>query len=129
LVIADQSGPLAMAGIMGGENSGVSTQTRDIFLECAFFSPLAVAGRARRFGLHTDASHRYERGVDHDIQALAMERATQLLLEICGGAAGPVTVAVGVLPPPVEVTLALAKVEKILGTALPLTEIKDILSH
>ncbi|MGH8463012.1 MAG: phenylalanine--tRNA ligase subunit beta, partial [Pseudomonas sp.] len=129
LVIADADRPLAMAGVMGGENSGVTSQTRDIFLECAFFSPLAVAGRARRFGLHTDASHRYERGVDHGIQALAMERATQLLLEIAGGAAGPVTEALGSLPAPVEITLSLAKVEKVLGVALPTTEVTDILAH
>lgn len=129
LVIADASRPLAMAGIMGGENSGVTAQTRDIFLECAFFSPLAIAGRARRFGLHTDASHRYERGVDHDIQALAMERATQLLLDIAGGSAGPVTEALGTLPTPVEITLSFAKVEKVLGLALPNNEIVDILTH
>ena len=129
LVIADESRPLAMAGVMGGENSGVTAQTRDIFLECAFFSPLAVAGRARRFGLHTDASHRYERGVDHDIQALAMERATRLLLDIAGGAAGPVTEALGTLPAPVEITLPFAKIERVLGVALPLSEIQDILRH
>lgn len=129
LVIADESRPLAMAGIMGGENSGVTGQTRDIFLECAFFSPLAVAGRARRFGLHTDASHRYERGVDHDIQALAMERATRLLLDIAGGSAGPVTEALGTLPTPVEITLPFAKVERVLGVALPLSEITGILGY
>ena len=79
---------MALAGIMGGERSGIhadgEARTEDIFLECAYFSPLAVAGRARRFGLFTDASQRYERGVDFALQAAATERATALLLEICG---------------------------------------------
>src|SRR5690606_23315198 len=116
-------------GVMGGENSGVTAETRDIFLECAFFSPLAVAGRARRFGLHTDASHRYERGVDHDIQALAMERATRLLLDIAGGAARPVTEALGTLPAPVEITLPLADVERVLCVTTRLDEVTGILWH
>ena len=84
LLITDAEGPVAMAGIMGGERSGIEADgeapTRNIFLECAFFSPTAIAGRARRHGLQTDASHRYERGVDFELQALAMERATRLLL-------------------------------------------------
>ena len=90
LVIADQSKALAMAGIFGGLHSGVTTNTQDIFLESAFFAPLAILGKARQYGLHTDASHRYERGVDPQLQRDAMERATQLLLEIVGGTAGPV---------------------------------------
>jgi phenylalanyl-tRNA synthetase beta chain len=94
LLICDANGPVAMAGIMGGERSGISmvgdVPTRDVFLECAFFSPLAVAGRARRHGLQTDASYRYERGVDFELQHLATERATRLLLDIVGGAAGPI---------------------------------------
>lgn len=89
LLIADQHGPLAMAGIMGGENSGVSPKTQTIFLESAFFTPLAIAGQARSYGLHTDASHRFERGVDPELTAVAVERATHLLLDICGGEAGP----------------------------------------
>ncbi|MGM0615271.1 MAG: phenylalanine--tRNA ligase subunit beta, partial [Pseudomonadota bacterium] len=90
LLIADQNGPLALAGVMGGENSGINPHTRTIFLESAFFTPLAVAGQARSYGLHTDASHRFERGVDPALTELAVERATQLLLDICGGEAGPV---------------------------------------
>lgn len=127
LVIADDKGPLAMAGVMGGEHSGVSTTTRDVFLECAFFSPLAIAGRARRYGLHTDASHRYERGVDHEIQSLAMERATALLIEIVGGAPGPVVETIGNLPEAVEITLNLQKVTRILGVKIPVAQVQDIL--
>ncbi|MGB5234060.1 MAG: phenylalanine--tRNA ligase subunit beta [Candidatus Macondimonas sp.] len=90
LVIADDQGPLALAGIMGGSRSAVGAQTHWVFLESACFAPQALAGRARRHGLHTEASHRYERGVDPNLQDRALARATQLLLEIAGGAAGPV---------------------------------------
>lgn len=89
LVIADDRGPLALAGIMGGSRSAVGSQTRRIFLESANFAPRVIAGRARRHGLHTEASHRYERGVDPALPERALNRATQLLLEIAGGAAGP----------------------------------------
>ena len=82
LVIADHQKAVAMAGVMGGLDTAVSDSTKDVFLECAFFSPLAIAGKARRFGLHTDASHRYERGVDYELQRLAMERATEILITI-----------------------------------------------
>src|SRR5690606_22806758 len=91
LVIADDRQALAMAGVMGGKASAVSESTRDIFLESAFFNPLAIAGRARAYGLHTDSSHRFERGVDYELQVEAMERATALLLDIVGGEAGPLT--------------------------------------
>lgn len=90
LVIADHAKPLALAGIMGGEHSGVAESTTDLLLEVAWFNPLTIAGRARRFGLHTDASQRYERGVDSELQSMAMERATALLLDIVGGQPGPV---------------------------------------
>lgn len=89
LLIADDEGPLAVAGIMGGQGSAVTERTQSIFLESAFFTPLAIAGKARSYGLHTDASHRYERGVDYQLQLLAIERATELLLNIVGGQAGP----------------------------------------
>ena len=94
LVIADTQRALAMAGVMGGLDTAVSAATRNIFLESAFFTPLVVAGRARQFGLHTDASHRFERGVDFTLQRRAMERATRLILDLCGGAPGPVFEAV-----------------------------------
>ena len=94
LVIADQGSEggkaLAIAGIFGGLHSGVTAKTTDIFLESAFFAPLAILGKARQYGLHTDASHRYERGIDPQLQHDAMERATQLLLDIVGGEAGPI---------------------------------------
>ena len=90
LVIADDSGPLALAGIMGGSTSSVTPDTADIFLEAAHFVPDAVAGRARRYGLSTDSSHRFERGVDPELPRRAMERATRLILDICGGQCGPV---------------------------------------
>ncbi|MEC8919286.1 MAG: phenylalanine--tRNA ligase subunit beta [Pseudomonadota bacterium] len=91
LVIADQDRALAIAGVMGGEATGVTGETRNLFLEAAYFSPLAVAGKARDFGLHTDASHRFERGVDPEIARPAMERATELLIAIVGGSPGPIT--------------------------------------
>jgi len=92
LVIADDQGAVALAGIMGGAASAVSEATVDIFLEAAHFTPDAMAGRARAYGLSTDSSHRFERGVDPTLPAAAMERATRLILDICGGQAGPVSV-------------------------------------
>jgi phenylalanyl-tRNA synthetase beta chain len=89
LLIADASGPLALAGIMGGENTGVSSETKRVFLECAFFAPIEIAGKARAKGLHTDSSHRYERGVDFKLQEIAVERASALLVDICGAQPGP----------------------------------------
>ncbi len=91
LVIADSSGPVALAGIMGGLPTSVTTKTSNIFLECAFFSPRAIAGKARQYGLHTDSSMRYERGVDFTQQQRAIDRATQLIHEVCGGSAGSVS--------------------------------------
>ncbi len=129
LVIADSQAPLAMAGVMGGRSSGVSKSTRDVFLECAYFAPLAMAGRARRYGLHTDASHRYERGVDYKIQALAMERATGLLIEIVGGQPGPVVESLGNLPQAPIIELRFEKVVRILGLCIPSSQIKDILTR
>jgi phenylalanyl-tRNA synthetase beta chain len=90
LVIADADRPVAIAGIMGGLDTGVTAQTRHIFLESAFFTPAAILGRPRHYGLRTDSSHRFERGVDYELQVLAIERATGLILELCGGQAGPV---------------------------------------
>jgi phenylalanyl-tRNA synthetase beta chain len=90
LVIADNSKMLALAGIMGGEDSAVDDSTNDIFLESAFFKPEVIAGKARSYGMHTDSSHRFERGVDAQLQVHALERATELVREICGGEVGPV---------------------------------------
>ena len=92
LVIADERSALGLAGVMGGEDSGISDATTDVFLEVAFFQPDAIAGRGRRYGLITDASQRFERGVDPELQERAIERATQLLLDCAGGQAGPTVV-------------------------------------
>ncbi len=117
LLIADEEKPLALAGIMGGEHSAVADDTSEVFLECAWFNPLAIVGRSRRFGLHTDASHRYERGVDPEIQMKAMERATGLLIEIAGGEAGPLIIAevAESLPKRSAVTLRQQRVKRVLG--------------
>jgi len=125
LLITDDSGPVALAGVMGGERSGIGAGTRSVFLECAYFSPLALAGTARRYGLHTDASQRYERGVDFELQEMAVERATQLLLEICGGAAGPMVVTEerDALPVRKEVSVAHSRLEQLLGVAIAVDEV------
>ena len=109
LLIADKNGPLAIAGIMGGKDSGVSAATKSIFLESAHFVPLALAGKAREYGLHTDASHRFERGVDTQLPLVALERATELLLKIVGGQAGPVTAAGSAPQAGTERTITLRK--------------------
>ncbi|MBL6754561.1 MAG: phenylalanine--tRNA ligase subunit beta [Pseudomonadales bacterium] len=129
LLIADDAQALAMAGIMGGLSSSVTRDTKSIFLECAFFSPLAIAGKARSYGMHTDASHRYERGVDSALQARALDRATALLLEIVGGNAGPVSVATGNSPESRQVRLTFSNVKRLLGVEIPQAECLDILSR
>jgi phenylalanyl-tRNA synthetase beta chain len=129
LLITDQNGPLALAGIMGGQHSGVSSETRDIFLECAWFDPLAIAGRARRYGLHTDSSHRYERGVDSGLQCSAMERATQLLLQIVGGDAGPLVVCEHKIPAQKFVTLRIENISRLLGMTMSSDQIINIISR
>ncbi|MBU2070179.1 MAG: phenylalanine--tRNA ligase subunit beta [Gammaproteobacteria bacterium] len=131
LLIADSNKALAMAGIFGGLHSGVTAQTKDIFLESAFFAPLAIAGKARQYGLHTDASHRYERGVDPQLQHTAMERATALLLQICGGEAGPVIEAVSEqhLPKVAVISLSEAKLARILGISIAKDDVTAIFSR
>ncbi|MHB1052868.1 MAG: phenylalanine--tRNA ligase subunit beta [Thiobacillus sp.] len=118
LVIADANGPVALAGIMGGQPSSVERFTVDVFLEAAFFAPAAISGRARRLGLSTDSSHRFERGVDFGATRLAMERATELLVDICGGQVGPITEAVAVLPQRMPITLRLARLKRVAGVEL-----------
>ncbi|MFP1891358.1 phenylalanine--tRNA ligase subunit beta [Lonsdalea quercina] len=131
LVIADSSKALAMAGIFGGEHSGVNEETQDVLLECAFFNPLAITGRARRYGLHTDASHRYERGVDPQLQSQAMERATRLLLDICGGEAGPVVDVTHDKNLPARATIALRreKLDRLIGHHIADDKVSDILER
>jgi len=130
LVIADHARPVALAGIMGGEQSAVDSGTVNIFLEAAFFSPDLLAGRARGYGLHTDSSHRFERGVDFELQVTAMERASRLLLDIVGGEAGPVieAVAPGHLPTRPDVTLRAARIRQLLGFELSPAEVERILA-
>jgi len=117
LIIADENGPQAMAGIYGGINSGVSETTANVLLECAYFAPDAIKGRAREYGLATDASHRFERGIDYNIQELACERATQLLLDICGGEAGEIirVESADNLPKPKSISLSMKLVNRVIG--------------
>ncbi|MEG3135627.1 phenylalanine--tRNA ligase subunit beta [Rouxiella sp. T17] len=131
LVIADHKKALAMGGIFGGEHSGVNEETQDVLLECAFFNPLSITGRARRQGLHTDASHRYERGVDSALQYKAMERATALLLEICGGQAGPVidVTTDSALPKAAKITLRREKLDRLIGHHVEDAQVTDILQR
>jgi phenylalanyl-tRNA synthetase beta chain len=128
-LIADDEKPLAMAGIMGGEHSGINDSTRDLFLESAFFPPAAIAGKARALGFGSDASHRYERGVDFELQQKAIERATQLILDSCGGQPGPVVEAVSTdhLPLRKPVRLRTARVAKVLGVDFSAERIDGLL--
>ena len=129
-LITDASGPIALAGIMGGAATAVSNETSSVFLESAFFEPVRLAGAARRYRLHTDASQRFERGVDPTAQTRAIERATGLILEICGGAPGPCTVTRGddVQRAPVRVSFRPSAVERLLGITVPDVDVLQILS-
>jgi phenylalanyl-tRNA synthetase beta chain len=129
LVIADATKPLALAGIMGGEHSGVTAQTRDVLFESAFFAPQAILGRARSYGQQTDASHRFERGVDPELQVLAVERATALLTAISGGVPGPVVEAVapGHLPVRPAIHLRRGRIGRILGVSFDDASVEDFL--
>ena len=129
LLIADDKRPLAMAGIMGGEDSGISLDTTEMFLESAFFAPAAIAGRARRYGFASDASHRFERGVDFGATRNALERASELIVEVCGGQAGPRCEAAATLPDRHPVRLRPARVTKVLGVAFSIDEIVALLSR
>ncbi len=129
LVIADGSGPVALAGIMGGATTAVDAATTSIFLEAAYFSPDAIAGRARRLGLSTDSSHRFERGVDFANTQMAMERATKLILEICGGQPGTVVEQTGKLPRREAIRLRPQRVVRVLGMDIPADTMKDYLQR
>ena len=131
LVIADHEKPLAIAGVMGGIHSGVQDETTDVFLECAFFPPEIIAGRARTYSMHTESAYRFERGVDPALQHRAIERATALLIEIAGGEAGSVTTvtAVEYLPESIPVTLRQSRIEKVLGISPQADEVLDILTR
>ena len=131
LVISDHSKALALGGIMGGEHSGVTADTKDLLLEAAFFAPLAIANRARQYGLHTDSSHRFERGVDFKLQTQAMERATALIIEVCGGQAGEIVEVVSneYLPEKASVHLRASRLERILGVHVDGKEVEEILTR
>ena len=131
LVIADDQKPVALAGVMGGQATAVSDGTTDIFLEAAFFAPAAIAGRAREYGLHTDSSHRFERGVDPERCREAMERATALLLAHAGGEPGPVTEAEDAahLPQERRVTVRPTRVNALLGTAIDEEAMRETLTR
>jgi len=127
LLIADEREALALAGIMGGLASSVTESTTDVFLESAFFAPEVIAGKARRFGFSSDSSHRFERGIDFGNVREALERATQLVVEICGGQVGPISEQIGMLPTRKSVQLRVDRVAKVLGLALPAAEIMAML--
>lgn len=129
LLIADDKKPLALAGIMGGEMSAVDEQTSDLLLESAYFNPLSIAGVGRQYGLSTDASQRYERGVDPELQFKALERATSLLLEICGGEAGPITEVIDHehMPTRAQINFEPALFKRLTGVELSLDEMKHAL--
>nr|VFK60820.1 MAG: phenylalanyl-tRNA synthetase beta subunit [Candidatus Kentron sp. TUN] len=131
LVIADMHRPIALAGIMGGMDTAVTETTRHIFLESAFFTPKALAGQARHYALHTDSSHRFERGVDFESQRLAAERATALLLEIVGGKAGPIIekISKSGLPQPVSMRLRSSRLQRILGISPSMETVSGILTR
>jgi len=131
LVIADDARAVALAGIMGGLDTAVTYTTCNVFLESAFFTPAVILGRAREYGLHTDSSHRFERGVDYNLQIPAMERATGLILEICGGRPGPVSVATHQeqLPQRSPVRLRHERLTQLLGMTIDREIVIDILQR
>ena len=120
LLISDDSGPLAMAGIMGGFDSAVTTESNNIFLESAFFAPESIIGKSRQYGLHTESSHRFERGVDPQLQEKAIERASRLILQLCGGDAGPVIEMISEedMPKNDQVILRKSQIKRVLGIGL-----------
>jgi phenylalanyl-tRNA synthetase beta chain len=126
LCITDESGPIGLAGIMGGESTKAETGTTNLLLESAFFFPEAVAGRARRYNFTSDAAHRFERGVDFENNAPGIERATQLILEICGGEPGPTVDLVERLPQRKPVRMRVARAQKVLGFEVDFKEVESI---
>ncbi|HEX4853005.1 phenylalanine--tRNA ligase subunit beta [Arenimonas sp.] len=129
LVITDADRPVALAGVMGGWDTRVTDATTRVFLESAHFAPSAIIGRARRIGLHTDASHRFERGVDPQLPRYALERATALVQQVMGGRAGAITEATlpAHLPQPAPVALRRARLARVLGLSVPDAEVERIL--
>ena len=129
LLICDDSGPVALAGIMGGAATAVTPRTTKLFLETAFFSPKVVAGKWRHLGFSTDASHRYERGVDYEGIERAYERLSQLILDVCGGQAAVVNDVVADLPTRTDVEVRVSRVERVLGMQIGAQRIQEILER
>ena len=129
LCIADGSGPIGLAGIMGGDSTKAELETTNIFLESAFFFPAAIAGRSRRYNFSSDASHRFERGEDFDNNIAGIERATQLVLEICGGEPGPTVDLVSRLPERKPVAMRIERARKIIGVPVSADEMADIFTR
>jgi phenylalanyl-tRNA synthetase beta chain len=131
LVIADQRKALALAGIMGGSDSAVGDETADIFLECAFFTPSVIMGKARRYGLNTESSHRFERGVDPELQTRAIERASELILSIAGGKAGAIVEAASPshLPQRAPILLRYERITRLLGMSIERPKVVEILER
>jgi phenylalanyl-tRNA synthetase beta chain len=129
LCIADDSGPIGLAGIMGGDSTKADGATRSVFLESAFFFPEAVAGRARRYNFASDASHRFERGVDFDNNVAGIERATRLILDICGGRPGPTEDLIARLPERKPVRMRVARAQKVIGVPIAAQEMADVFTR
>jgi phenylalanyl-tRNA synthetase beta chain len=129
LCITDGSGPIGLAGVMGGDSTKAELDTRHIFLESAFFYPEAVAGRARRYNISSDAAHRFERGVDFSNCVDGVERATSLIMEICGGEPGPTVDVVAGLPKRSPVRMRVTRAHKVIGVPVPAGDMADIFSR
>ncbi|MGE5089523.1 MAG: phenylalanine--tRNA ligase subunit beta, partial [Candidatus Levyibacteriota bacterium] len=129
LMVCDSAKPLGLAGIMGGEHSGIADDTSTVFLEGAFWNPAVIQGKMRRLGFVSDAGYRFERGVDFALGPAGVERATQLILDICGGRAGPLSDLTGPLPPRKPVLLRSARATRLLGVALPPDAIADVFTR
>ena len=129
LVIADEQQALSIAGLMGGVASAVSDETKNIVLEAAWFNPLIISGKSRQYGFGSDSSFRFERGVDSELQRDAIERATELVVQICGGKVGEIMEVLGDLPATKTVEVRTARVEKVLGVSIENQRIETILQH
>lgn len=129
LVVADEARVLSMAGLMGGTASAVNDGTRNIVLECAWFTPHVIAGKSRQYGFGSDSAFRYERGVDYALQHEAIERASVLIAEVCGGQSGPIREALGELPSAKPVSVRLTRAEKLLGVPLQAAQVETLLRN
>ena len=129
LMVADEEKPLGLAGIMGGEHSGIAADTRNVLLEGAFWNPAVIQGKMRRLGFTSDAGYRFERGVDPELPPVAVDRATELILSICGGRAGPLADVKGPLPARPAVTLRAARAARLLGIGITPATIDDVLTR